>query len=61
MNINRAWRHYPLPPQAILGYRAETPVTAVEITERFDISKLALSKHLKVLEHAGLVVYEKKG
>jgi len=36
-------------------------MTAGEIAERFEMSKPALSKHLKVLEHAGLVTFEKKG
>ena len=36
-------------------------MTAGEIADRFAMSKPALSKHLKVLEHAGLVMYEKKG
>lgn len=44
-----------------MGYHAETSVTAVKITERFDMSKPASSKQLKVLKHAGLVDDEKKG
>ena len=32
-----------------------------EIAERFEISKPSLSKHLSVLENAGLVQREKKG
>lgn len=36
-------------------------MTAGEIAERFEMSKPALSKHLKILEHAGLVTFEKKG
>ncbi len=45
----------------ILAYLSATSLTAGEIAERFDISKPALSKHLGVLENAGLVSSEKKG
>jgi DNA-binding transcriptional ArsR family regulator len=36
-------------------------LTAGEISERFEMSKPALSKHLQILENAGLVRSEKKG
>lgn len=45
----------------ILAYLAHTDMTAGEIAERFDITKPSLSKHLSVLENAGLVTSEKKG
>jgi len=45
----------------ILAYLSATDMTAGEIAERFDISKPSLSKHLSVLENAGLVSSEKKG
>ena len=45
----------------ILAYLSSSTLTAGEIAERFDISKPALSKHLHVLEAAGLVRSEKKG
>ena len=45
----------------ILAYLSATSMTAGEIAERFDISKPSLSKHLGVLENAGLVAGEKKG
>lgn len=49
------------PRRKILAYLSEVSLTAGEIAERFDMSKPALSKHLKVLENAGLVVSDKKG
>lgn len=49
------------PRRKILAYLSETSLTAGEIAERFDMSKPALSKHLKILENAGLVLSEKKG
>jgi DNA-binding transcriptional ArsR family regulator len=45
----------------ILAYLSEAPLTAGEIAERFEMSKPALSKHLKQLEGAGLVVGERRG
>ncbi len=36
-------------------------MTAGEISERFEITKPSLSKHLSVLENAGLIQSEKKG
>ncbi len=45
----------------ILAYLSATSLTAGEIAERFDISKPALSKHLGILENAGLVSSDKKG
>jgi DNA-binding transcriptional ArsR family regulator len=41
--------------RAILGRLAEGEATVNELAEPFPISVQAVSKHLKVLEHAGLV------
>ena len=49
------------PRRKILSYLSEATLTAGEIAERFDMSKPALSKHLKILENAGLVRGEKRG
>ncbi|OUS25440.1 ArsR family transcriptional regulator [Gammaproteobacteria bacterium 45_16_T64] len=45
----------------ILAYLDTASLTAGEISERFEMSKPALSKHLSVLENAGLISSEKKG
>lgn len=45
----------------ILAYLSHTSMTAGEIAKRFSISKPSLSKHLAILENAGLVESEKKG
>ena len=45
----------------ILAYLSATSMTAGEIADRFEISKPSLSKHLGILENAGLVSSEKKG
>jgi DNA-binding transcriptional ArsR family regulator len=49
------------PRRKILSYLSEASLTAGEIAERFEMSKPALSKHLKVLENAGLVRGERRG
>lgn len=45
----------------ILAYLSATSLTAGEIADRFDITKPSLSKHLSILESAGLVKGERKG
>lgn len=49
------------PRRRILAYLSATSMTAGEIAERFEISKPSLSKHLSVLENAGLVKRERQG
>ena len=45
----------------ILAYLSATDLTAGEIAQRFDISKPSVSKHLAILESAGLISSVKKG
>lgn len=45
----------------ILAYLSKTSMTAGEIAERFDMSKPSLSKHLSILENAGLIKGERQG
>ena len=49
------------PRRKILAYLSQSPMTAGEIAERFEMTKPSLSKHLKILETAQLVRSEKKG
>jgi ArsR family transcriptional regulator len=49
------------PRRKILAYLSEVDLTAGEIAERFAMSKPAISKHLQILEHAGLVRAQKRG
>lgn len=49
------------PRRKILAYLSDAPLTAGEIAERFEMTKPALSRHLKVLENAGLVRSERQG
>lgn len=50
-----------LPRRKILAYLSNADLTAGEIAARFDMSKPAISKHLQILENAGLVRSERKG
>jgi ArsR family transcriptional regulator, arsenate/arsenite/antimonite-responsive transcriptional repressor len=45
----------------ILAYLSATDLTAGEISDRFEISKPSVSKHLSVLENAGLIRSERHG
>lgn len=45
----------------ILAYLSETPLTAGDIARRFDMSQPAISKHLSLLETAGLVWKKREG
>lgn len=45
----------------ILAYLSKSSLTAGEIAARFEMSKPAISKHLSVLENAGLVQSNKQG
>jgi ArsR family transcriptional regulator, arsenate/arsenite/antimonite-responsive transcriptional repressor len=49
------------PRRKILAYLAEAELTAGEIAARFSMSKPAISKHLSVLEGAGLIRGDKRG
>ena len=45
----------------ILAYLSATTMTAGEIADRFDVAKPTISKHLSILEAAGLVRSERHG
>lgn len=45
----------------IIDLLAETPHTVNEVAEKFDISRPAVSKHLKILNECGLVQTIQKG
>jgi len=45
----------------ILAYLSATDLTAGEIADRFNISKPSISKHLSILENAGLIRSERRG
>ena len=45
----------------ILAYLSATNLTAGDIAKRFEMSQPAVSKHLSVLENAGLIWRKKEG
>jgi ArsR family transcriptional regulator, arsenate/arsenite/antimonite-responsive transcriptional repressor len=49
------------PRRKILAYLAEAELTAGEIASRFAMSKPSISKHLAILEGAGLIKSDKRG
>lgn len=49
------------PRRKILAYLSEQELSAGEIAGRFEMSAPAISRHLSILEAAGLVRSEKRG
>jgi len=47
--------------RAIIGRLAARPARFTDIAEPFDLSLNAITKHLKLLERAGLISREKRG
>lgn len=49
------------PRRQILAYLSEAELTTTQLAERFAMSTPAVSRHLSVLENAGLVSSERQG
>lgn len=49
------------PRRKVLAYLSEAELSAGDIASRFSMTKPSLSKHLRILEEAGLVKSEKRG
>jgi DNA-binding transcriptional ArsR family regulator len=49
------------PRREILAYLSKNPLTTTELSERFAMSTPAISRHLSVLENAGLVRSSREG
>ena len=49
------------PRRQILAYLSEAELSTTELAERFSMSAPAISRHLSVLENAGLVSSERRG
>lgn len=49
------------PRREILAYLSKQELTTTELAERFAMSTPAISRHLSVLENAGLVKSERRG
>ena len=49
------------PRRQILAYLSEAELSTTELAERFSMSAPAISRHLSVLDNAGLVSRERRG
>jgi ArsR family transcriptional regulator, arsenate/arsenite/antimonite-responsive transcriptional repressor len=49
------------PRRKILAYLSEAELSAGDIAARFEMTKPSMSKHLKILENAGLIKSDKRG
>lgn len=49
------------PRRQILAYLSEAELTTSELAQRFEMTAPAISRHLSVLENAGLVSSERQG
>jgi len=49
------------PRREILAYLSKTELTTADLAERFNMTAPSMSRHLSVLENAGLVTSERKG
>ena len=49
------------PRRQILAYLSEIELTTSDLVQRFEMSAPAISRHLSVLENAGLVSSERRG
>jgi DNA-binding transcriptional ArsR family regulator len=49
------------PRRRILAYLSEAELTTTDLAARFAMSAPAISRHLSVLENAGLVTSERRG
>ena len=50
-----------LPRRRILAFLSQTALSTAELAERFGMSRPAVSRHLSVLQRAGLVGGERQG
>lgn len=49
------------PRRRILAYLSKSELTTAELAERFEMTAPSMSRHLSVLENAGLVTSERHG
>jgi DNA-binding transcriptional ArsR family regulator len=50
-----------LPRRQIIAFLSQTALSTSDLAERFGLSPPAVSRHLSVLQHAGLVSPERQG
>jgi DNA-binding transcriptional ArsR family regulator len=62
MNLDRIFDALAsVPRRRMLAWLSERPLTTSELAERAEISAPAMSRHLSVLENAGLVASRREG
>ena len=62
MNMDRTFAALAsVPRRRILAFLSQTALTTSELAARFPMSAPAISRHLSVLQHAGLVAGERQG
>ena len=65
MAVNNPGRVFPalasLPRRQIIAFLSQTALATTDLAERFSLSPPAISRHLAVLERAGLVVRQRQG
>ena len=65
MAVNHPDRVFPalasLPRRQIIAFLGQTALSTADLAERFGMSAPAVSRHLSVLLHAGLVAAERQG
>ena len=50
-----------LPRRRILAFLSQTALSTADLAERFGLSRPAISRHLSVLQRAGLIAGERQG
>jgi DNA-binding transcriptional ArsR family regulator len=50
-----------LPRRQMLSFLSQTALSTAELAERFGLSRPAISRHLSVLQRAGLIAGERQG
>lgn len=50
-----------LPRRQIIAFLSQTALSTADLAERFRISRPAISRHLSVLQRAGLIAGERQG
>jgi DNA-binding transcriptional ArsR family regulator len=50
-----------LPRRQIIAFLSQTALSTADLAERFRMSRTAISRHLSVLQRAGLIAGERQG
>jgi DNA-binding transcriptional ArsR family regulator len=62
MNVNHVFAALAsLPRRQIITFLSQTALSTSDLAARFGVSAPAVSRHLSVLQHAGLVTSERQG